>query len=249
MKLENVKAVITGAGSGLGEGTAKYLNDRGAKLLLIDLNEEGLKKVANELNAEFFVGDVSNEAEMQKAIENFKDINCLVNCAGIAVGAKVVSSRGMHSLNLFEKVLNVKLIGIFNMLRLCADKMQSNVPDHEGEKGVIINTASVAAYDGQIGQAAYSASKGGIVGMTLPIARELAAHGIRVNTIAPGLFSTPMLSGMSEEVQKSLIATTIFPKRLGTSLEYAMLVESILTNVLLNGETIRLDGSVRLAPR
>jgi len=249
MKLENVKAVITGAGSGLGEGTAKYLNDRGAKLLLIDLNEEGLKKVANELNAEFFVGDVSNEAEMQKAIENYKGINCLVNCAGIAVGAKVISSRGMHSLNLFEKVLNVNLIGSFNMLRLCADKMQSNDADHEGEKGVIINTASVAAYDGQIGQAAYSASKGGIVGMTLPIARELAAHGIRVNTIAPGLFSTPMLSGMSEEVQKSLIATTIFPKRLGTSLEYAMLVESILTNVLLNGETIRLDGSVRLAPR
>ena len=249
MKLENVKAVITGAGSGLGEGTARYLNDRGAKLLLIDLNEEGLKKVANDLNTDYFVGDVSNEAEMQKAIENFEGINCLVNCAGIAVGAKVVSSRGMHSLSLFEKVLNVNLIGSFNMLRLCADKMQNNEADHEGEKGVVINTASVAAYDGQIGQAAYSASKGGIVGMTLPIARELASHGIRVNTIAPGLFSTPMLSGMSEEVQKSLIATTVFPKRLGTPLEYAMLVESILTNVLLNGETIRLDGSVRLAPR
>lgn len=249
MKLENVKAVITGAGSGLGEGTARYLNDRGAKLLLIDLNEEGLQKVANDLNADYFVGDVSNEAEMQKAIENFEGINCLVNCAGIAVGAKVVSSRGMHSLSLFEKVLNVNLIGSFNMLRLCADKMQNNEADHEGEKGVVINTASVAAYDGQIGQAAYSASKGGIVGMTLPIARELASHGIRVNTIAPGLFSTPMLSGMSEEVQKSLIATTVFPKRLGTPLEYAMLVESILTNVLLNGETIRLDGSVRLAPR
>mgnify|MGYP000468571075 CR=1 FL=1 len=249
MKLENVKAVITGAGSGLGEGTARYLSERGAELLLIDLNEEGLKKVANDLGANYFVGDVSNEIEMTKAVKDFEDVNCLVNCAGIAVGAKVVSSRGMHSLNLFEKVLNVNLIGSFNMLRLCADKMQSNDPDHEGEKGVIINTASVAAYDGQIGQAAYSASKGGIVGMTLPIARELAAHGIRVNTIAPGLFSTPMLSGMSEEVQKSLIATTIFPKRLGTSLEYAMLVESILTNVLLNGETIRLDGSVRLAPR
>jgi NAD(P)-dependent dehydrogenase (short-subunit alcohol dehydrogenase family) len=216
---------------------------------LIDLNEEGLKKVANELNADYFAGDVSNETEMQKAIENFDGLNCLVNCAGIAVGAKVVSSRGMHSLSLFQKVLNVNLLGSFNMLRLCADKMQTNDADHEGEKGVIINTASVAAYDGQIGQAAYSASKGGIVGMTLPIARELAAHGIRVNTIAPGLFLTPMLSGMSEEVQKSLIATTIFPKRLGTPLEYAMLVESILTNVLLNGETIRLDGSVRLAPR
>ena len=249
MKLENVKAVITGAGSGLGEGTARYLNDHGAKLLLIDLNEKGLTKVANELNADYFAGDVSNETEMQKAIENFDGLNCLVNCAGIAVGAKVVSSRGMHSLSLFEKVLNVNLLGSFNMLRLCADKMQANDADHEGEKGVIINTASVAAYDGQIGQAAYSASKGGIVGMTLPIARELAAHGIRVNTIAPGLFLTPMLSGMSEEVQKSLIATTIFPKRLGTPLEYAMLVESILTNVLLNGETIRLDGSVRLAPR
>ena len=249
MKLENVKAVITGAGSGLGEGTARYLNDHGAKLLLIDLNEEGLKKVANELNADYFAGDVSNETEMQKAIENFDGLNCLVNCAGIAVGAKVVSSRGMHSLSLFQKVLNVNLLGSFNMLRLCADKMQTNDADHEGEKGVIINTASVAAYDGQIGQAAYSASKGGIVGMTLPIARELAAHGIRVNTIAPGLFLTPMLSGMSEEVQKSLIATTVFPKRLGTPLEYAMLVESILTNVLLNGETIRLDGSVRLAPR
>ena len=249
MKLENVKAVITGAGSGLGEGTARYLSERGAEILLIDLNEEGLKKVANDLGANYFVGDVSNEIEMTKAVKDFEGVNCLVNCAGIAVGAKVVSSRGMHSLNLFEKVLNVNLIGSFNMLRLCADKMQSNDPDHEGEKGVIINTASVAAYDGQIGQAAYSASKGGIVGMTLPIARELAAHGIRVNTIAPGLFSTPMLSGMSEEVQKSLIATTIFPKRLGTSLEYAMLVESILTNVLLNGETIRLDGSVRLAPR
>ena len=249
MKLENVKAVITGAGSGLGEGTARYLNDHGAKLLLIDLNEEGLKKVANDLNADCFVGDVSNESEMHKAIENFDGLNCLVNCAGIAVGAKVVSSRGMHSLSLFQKVLNVNLLGSFNMLRLCADKMQTNDADHEGEKGVIINTASVAAYDGQIGQAAYSASKGGIVGMTLPIARELATHGIRVNTIAPGLFLTPMLSGMSEEVQKSLIATTIFPKRLGTPLEYAMLVESILTNVLLNGETIRLDGSVRLAPR
>jgi NAD(P)-dependent dehydrogenase (short-subunit alcohol dehydrogenase family) len=249
MKLENVKAVITGAGSGLGEGTARYLSERGAELLLIDLNEEGLKKVANDLGANYFVGDVSNEIEMTKAVKDFEGVNCLVNCAGIAVGAKVVSSRGMHSLDLFEKVLNVNLIGSFNMLRLSADKMQSNEADHEGEKGVIINTASVAAYDGQIGQAAYSASKGGIVGMTLPIARELAAHGIRVNTIAPGLFSTPMLSGMSEEVQKSLIATTIFPKRLGTSLEYAMLVESILTNVLLNGETIRLDGSVRLAPR
>jgi NAD(P)-dependent dehydrogenase (short-subunit alcohol dehydrogenase family) len=249
MILKNVKAVITGAGSGLGEGTARYLKEKGAELLLIDLNADGLKSVADDIGAQYCVGDVSNEEEMKNAITDFKDLNCLVNCAGIAVGAKVVSSRGMHDLNLFEKVLKVNLIGSFNMLRLCADKMQSNEPDHEGEKGVVINTASVAAYDGQIGQAAYSASKGGIVGMTLPIARELASNGIRVNTIAPGLFATAMLSGMSEEVQQSLIATTVFPKRLGTPLEYAMLVESILTNVLLNGETIRLDGSVRLAPR
>jgi NAD(P)-dependent dehydrogenase (short-subunit alcohol dehydrogenase family) len=249
MILKNVKAVITGAGSGLGEGTARYLKDKGAELLLIDLNADGLKSVADEIGAQYCVGDVSNEEEMKNAITNFNGLNCLVNCAGIAVGAKVVSSRGMHDLNLFEKVLKVNLIGSFNMLRLCADKMQSNEPDYEGEKGVVINTASVAAYDGQIGQAAYSASKGGIVGMTLPIARELASNGIRVNTIAPGLFATAMLSGMSEEVQQSLIATTVFPKRLGTPLEYAMLVESILTNVLLNGETIRLDGSVRLAPR
>ena len=249
MILKNVKAVITGAGSGLGEGTARYLKEKGAELLLIDLNADGLKSVADDIGAQYCVGDVSNEEEMKNAIADFNGLNCLVNCAGIAVGAKVVSSRGMHDLNLFEKVLKVNLIGSFNMLRLCADKMQSNEPDHEGEKGVIINTASVAAYDGQIGQAAYSASKGGIVGMTLPIARELASNGIRVNTIAPGLFATAMLSGMSEEVQQSLIATTVFPKRLGTPLEYAMLVESVLTNVLLNGETIRLDGSVRLAPR
>ena len=249
MILKNVKAVITGAGSGLGEGTARYLKEKGAELLLIDLNADGLKSVADDIGAQYCVGDVSNEEEMKNAITDFNGLNCLVNCAGIAVGAKVVSSRGMHDLNLFEKVLKVNLIGSFNMLRLCADKMQSNQPDHEGEKGVVINTASVAAYDGQIGQAAYSASKGGIVGMTLPIARELASNGIRVNTIAPGLFATAMLSGMSEEVQQSLIATTVFPKRLGTPLEYAMLVESILTNVLLNGETIRLDGSVRLAPR
>ena len=216
MILKNVKAVITGAGSGLGEGTARYLKEKGAELLLIDLNADGLKSVADEIGAQYCVGDVSNEEEMKNAITNFNGLNCLVNCAGIAVGAKVVSSRGMHDLNLFEKVLKVNLIGSFNMLRLCADKMQSNEPDHEGEKGVVINTASVAAYDGQIGQAAYSASKGGIVGMTLPIARELASNGIRVNTIAPGLFATAMLSGMSEEVQQSLIATTVFPKRLGT---------------------------------
>ena len=249
MKIENVNAVITGGGSGLGEGTARLLKEKGANVFLVDINEESLKKVSSDLDSEYFVGDVSNPELMNDAIKDLVNINCLVNCAGIAAGAKVVSSRGMHDLNLFEKVLKVNLIGSFNMIRICADKMQNNSPNEEGEKGIIINTASVAAFDGQIGQAAYSASKGGIVGMTLPIARELASHGIRINTIAPGLFSTPMLSGMSEEVQQSLIATTLFPKRLGTAKEYGDLVDSIITNVMLNGETIRLDGSVRLAPR
>ena len=153
------------------------------------------------------MGDVSNPELMSEAVKNLENINCLINCAGIAAGAKIVSSRGVHDFNLFEKVLKINLIGSFNMLRLCADKMQHNSPNEDGERGIIINTASVAAFDGQIGQAAYSASKGGIVGMTLPIARELANHGIRINTIAPGLFETPMLTGMSEEVQQSLIAT------------------------------------------
>ncbi len=249
MKIENVNAVITGGGSGLGEGTARLLKEKGANVFLIDINEENLKKVSSDLDTKYFVGDVANSDLINEAIKDLVNINCLINCAGIAAGAKVVSSRGMHDLNLFEKVLRVNLVGSFNMIRICADKMQNNSPNKEGERGIIINTASVAAFDGQIGQAAYSASKGGIVGMTLPIARELASHGIRINTIAPGLFSTPMLSGMSEEVQQSLIATTLFPKRLGTAKEYGDLVNSIITNVMLNGETIRLDGSVRLAPR
>ena len=249
MKTKDINAVITGGGSGLGEGTARLLKEKGANVFLSDINEEGLKKVSSDLDAEYFVGDVADENLMIDAIKDISNLNCLVNCAGIAAGAKVVSSRGMHSLNLFEKVLKVNVIGSFNMIRICADKMKNNSPNEEGERGIIINTASVAAFDGQIGQAAYSASKGGIVGMTLPIARELASHGIRINTIAPGLFNTPMLSGMSEEVQQSLIATTLFPKRLGTAKEYGDLVDSIITNVMLNGETIRLDGSVRLAPR
>ena len=249
MKTKDINAVITGGGSGLGEGTARLLKEKGANVFLIDINEAGLKKVSSDLDAEYFVGDVADENLMIDTIKDISNLNCLVNCAGIAAGAKVVSSRGIHSLNLFEKVLKVNVIGSFNMIRICADKMKNNSPNEEGERGIIINTASVAAFDGQIGQAAYSASKGGIVGMTLPIARELASHGIRINTIAPGLFNTPMLSGMSEEVQQSLIATTLFPKRLGTAKEYGDLVDSIITNVMLNGETIRLDGSVRLAPR
>ena len=249
MKIENVKAVITGAGSGLGEGTARYLKNKGAEVLLIDLNADGLKKVADDINCKYIVGDVSNEEEMKNAIDGFNDINCLVNCAGIAVGAKVVSSRGMHDLGLFEKVLKVNLIGSFNMLRLCADKMQANEPDKEGEKGVVINTASVAAYDGQIGQAAYSASKGGVVGMTLPIARDLARMGIRINTIAPGIFDTPLFSMAPDTVKNPLIEMTQFPKRLGIPKEYAALSKHIIENAFLNGETIRLDGAIRMQPK
>ena len=249
MILKNVKAVITGAGSGLGEGTARYLKERGAELLLIDLNEEGLKNVASEIGADYFIGDVSNEEEMKKAIENFDGINCLVNCAGIAVGAKVVSSRGMHDLGLFEKVLKVNLIGSFNMLRLCADKMQNNEPDHEGEKGVVINTASVAAYDGQIGQAAYTASKGGIIGMTLPVARDLAAIGVRCNTIAPGLFHTPLMLQAPDAVIDGLAASVLFPKRLGTAEVYADLAHFLLRHDYMNGEIIRIDGAIRFQPK
>ena len=249
MKIENVKAVITGAGSGLGEGTARYLKNKGAEVLLIDLNADGLKKVADDINCKYIVGDVSNEEEMKNAIDGFNGINCLVNCAGIAVGAKVVSSRGMHDLGLFEKVLKVNLIGSFNMLRLCADKMQANEPDKEGEKGVVINTASVAAYDGQVGQAAYSASKGGIVGMTLPIARDLARMGIRINTIAPGIFDTPLFSMAPDSVKNPLIEMTQFPKRLGIPSEYAALSKHIIENAFLNGETIRLDGAIRMQPK
>ena len=249
MKIENVNAVITGGGSGLGEGTARLLKEKGANVFLVDINEEGLKKVSSDLDSEYFVGDVSNPELMNEAIKDLVNINCLVNCAGIAAGAKVVSSRGMHDLNLFEKVLKVNLIGSFNMIRICADKMQSNSPNEDGERGIIINTASVAAFDGQIGQAAYSASKGGIVGMTLPIARELAKFGIRICTIAPGLFETPMLKGLPEKAYNSLIESTIYPKRLGKPHEYAKLVMAIYKNNMLNGETIRLDGSLRLGPK
>ena len=249
MKINKVNAVVTGGGSGLGEGTAKYLKDKGANVFLIDVNEENLKKVSSELDAEYFVGDVSDPDLMSEAIGNLENINCLVNCAGIAVGSKVVSSRGTHDLGLFEKVLKINLLGSFNLIRLCADKMQHNTPDEDGERGVIINTASVAAFDGQIGQAAYSASKGGIVGMTLPVARDLSREGIRVNTILPGLFDTPLFAGAPDELKQSLGAQIPFPSRLGYPKEYGELARHICENEMLNGESIRLDGAIRMAPK
>ena len=249
MKINKVNAVVTGGGSGLGEGTAKYLKDKGANIFLIDVNEENLKKVSSELDAEYFVGDVSDPDLMSEAIGNLDNINCLVNCAGIAVGSKVVSSRGTHDLGLFEKVLKINLLGSFNLIRLCADKMQHNTPDEDGERGVIINTASVAAFDGQIGQAAYSASKGGIVGMTLPVARDLSREGIRVNTILPGLFDTPLFAGAPDELKQSLGAQIPFPSRLGYPKEYGSMARHICENEMLNGESIRLDGAIRMAPK
>jgi NAD(P)-dependent dehydrogenase (short-subunit alcohol dehydrogenase family) len=254
MNLKGVAAVVTGGGSGMGAETARALAKAGAKVALLDVNRANVEAVAKEISGLALECDVTSEASAKAAIEAAKTAHgparILLNCAGIAPGARVVGKDGPHDLALFSKVIGVNLVGTFNMLRLAAANMTGLDPvDDSGERGVIINTASVAAYEGQIGQAAYSASKAGVVGLTLPAARELAKFGVRVVTIAPGLFGTPMLEGMSKEVQESLIAATVFPKRLGQPEEYAKLALHIIDNVMLNGETIRLDGAVRLAPK
>lgn len=247
-------AVVTGAGSGLGAATARHLARLGASVLLIDRNEEAVQQIAKELNATATAADVSDaqqmEAAVNKAIEHFGALHILVSCAGIGTPMRVLGKDGTAaSLDTFAKVIQVNLIGTFNAIRLCAAAMNRNAPDPNGERGVIVNTASIAAFDGQVGQAAYSASKGGVVGMTLPIARDLARHGIRVMTIAPGIFDTPMLAGLSEEFRSSLGAQVPFPPRLGQPEEYAQLVQSIIENSMLNGEVIRLDGALRMGPR
>ncbi len=254
MDIFNKHIVITGAGSGLGAATALYLKEKGAKLTLLDLNETTLKNNANKLDSPYKGCDVSDaqsgEHAIAYALEKNGDIHGLINCAGIAPGARIVGREGPQALETFSKAISVNLMGSFNMMRLCADAMmKQDTLNHDGERGVIINTASIAAYEGQIGQASYAASKAGVVGMTLPAAREFSKFGIRVVTIAPGLMETPMLSGMPEDVYESLIASTLFPKRLGSGKEYAKLALSILENPLLNGETIRLDGAIRLAPK
>jgi NAD(P)-dependent dehydrogenase (short-subunit alcohol dehydrogenase family) len=244
--------IVTGGASGLGEGTARMLAAHGAKLVIADLQAERGEAVAKELGGAFVRCDVSNEADAQAVVAKATStgkLMGLINCAGIAIGIKTVGKEGPHPLAQFQKVINVNLIGTFNMIRLAADAMQKNAPEPTAERGVIVNTASVAAYDGQIGQAAYSASKGGVVGMTLPIARDLARSGIRVMTIAPGIFRTPMMDGLPKDVQESLAANIPFPSRLGTPEDYAKLVHQIVTNEMLNGEVIRLDGAIRLAPR
>ena len=244
--------IVTGAASGLGEGAARMLAREGAKVVIADLQAERGAAVAAELGGAFVKCDVSSEEDGRAVIAQalaLGKLAGLINCAGIAPAARTVGKDGAHPLALFGKVVQVNLIGTFNMIRLAAEAMAKNAPEPTGERGVLVNTASIAAYDGQIGQAAYAASKGGVVGMTLPIARDLSKNGIRVMTIAPGIFGTPMLFGMPQEVQDALAAGVPFPSRLGTPEDYAKLVHQIITNDMLNGEVIRLDGAIRLAPR
>ena len=254
MNFKNINAIISGAGSGLGLATARLIIQNGGKVIALDLNHSGVDKelYAND-NFIFLANDVTDEKKTRSNIkysfDNFRNISLVVNCAGIGMPSKVLTKDGTHSGELFKKIIEVNLVGSFNVLKLAAEKMQNNKNDKDGFRGLIINTASIAAFDGQIGQSAYSASKGGIVGITLPIARELARYGIRVCTIAPGLFETPMLQGLPEKAHQSLIDSTLYPKRLGKPSEYAQLVKSIYENNMLNGETIRLDGSLRLAPK
>jgi NAD(P)-dependent dehydrogenase (short-subunit alcohol dehydrogenase family) len=247
--------IVTGGASGLGEGTARMLVANGGKVVIADLQEDKGTALVGALGADhaaYVKCDVSQEADGQAVVARataFGKLMGLVNCAGIAPAVKTVGKDGAHPLAVFAKVVTVNLIGSFNMIRLCAEAMARNEPESTGERGVLISTASVAAFDGQIGQAAYSASKGGVVGMTLPIARDLARNGIRNMTIAPGIFGTPMLFSMPQEVQDTLAAGVPFPSRLGTPADYAKLVHQIVTNDMLNGEVIRLDGAIRLAPK
>ena len=252
MHMQNVIALITGGASGLGAGTAARFIEAGARVVILDRDADKGARLAEDLGerARFAAGDVSSEADVQTALAHTRDefggLNALVNCAGIGLAMRTISRRGPHSLDLFETVIRVNLIGSFNCIRLAAALMADNAPNDAGERGIIINSASVAAFEGQIGQAAYAASKGGIVGMTLPIARDLARDGIRVCTIAPGVFDTPLLGGLPETVRESLGAQVPFPQRLGLPAEYAQLAQQITENPMLNGETIRLDGALRM---
>ncbi|GLV59067.1 3-hydroxyacyl-CoA dehydrogenase [Dictyobacter sp. S3.2.2.5] len=255
MHVENKTFFITGGASGLGAACARLLAKSGAHVVLADLNQETGTALAGELGeaALFAQTNVVDEQSVQQAIQaaqkQFGTLHGVINCAGIGVAEKVLGKDGPSSLESFTRVININLIGTFNVIRLTSAVMSQNTPDESGERGVIVNTASVAAFDGQIGQAAYSASKGGIVGMTLPIAREFARYGIRVMTIAPGIFDTPLLAGLPEPARLSLGQQVPFPSRLGRPEEYAALARHIIENEMLNGEVIRLDGAIRMAPR
>ena len=255
MEISNKVALITGGASGLGLATAETLLDAGATIMLLDLNEDNAKSAVEKLgsNASYVIANVTDESSVQsavdKTVEVFGGLHVVVNCAGIGSASKTVGKNGAHPLDYFKTVVDINLNGTFNVLRLAAVAMADNEPNEDGECGVIINTASVAAFDGQIGQAAYSASKGGVVGMTLPIARDLARMGIRINTIAPGIFDTPLMGMAPDAVRNPLIEMTQFPKRLGIPSEYAALAKHMVENPFLNGETIRLDGAIRMQPK
>jgi len=255
MQLNGNSFIVTGGASGLGAATTRMLVGAGGRVVIADLKDAEGQALAAELgaNAKFVRTDVTDEnggkAAVTAATAAFGGLHGLVNCAGIVYGERVVGKEGPHALASFARTININLVGMFNMIRLAADAMAKGAPNAEGERGVIVCTASVAAFDGQIGQAAYSASKAGIVGMTLPIARELARHGIRVMTIAPGIFETPMMGQVPPEVAESLGKMVPFPPRLGRPPEFASLVREIMGNVMLNGEVIRLDGAIRMAPK
>lgn len=252
MRVAEHTFVITGGASGLGAATAQHLVEQGASVLLLDINEAAVVAQAQQLG-ERALGvacDICDSEQVQQAldagVQRFGALHGLINCAGIVGAQRILGRNGPHDLADFSRVLNINVVGSFNMLRLTTQMMAENEPNAEGERGVVINTASVAAYDGQLGQAAYAASKGAIVSLTLPAARELARHGIRVMTIAPGVFETPMMAGMTEEVRASLCADVPFPPRLGQASEYAALAQHIIENTMLNGEVIRIDGALRM---
>jgi len=253
MQIKNSVFLVTGGASGLGAATARMAAENGAKVVIADLQPETGEKLARELNGRFIKTDVTSEADGKAAValalKDFGGLHVLVNCAGIALAERTLGKEAPHDLGRFQRVVNVNVIGTFNMTRLAADAMAKASPNAAGERGVIVNTASVAAFDGQIGQAAYSASKGAIVGMTLPIARDLSRNGIRVCSIAPGIFETPMLAGLPQDAQDSLGKQVPFPSRLGRPAEYAQLVKAIVEIEMLNAETIRLDGAIRMAPK
>jgi 3-hydroxyacyl-CoA dehydrogenase / 3-hydroxy-2-methylbutyryl-CoA dehydrogenase len=253
MQVQGKGALVAGGASGLGEATARALADAGAAVTIADLNAEKGEALAGELGATFVAADVTDEDAVSAAVERAAategGLRVSVCCAGIGWAERVAHKGGPHNLELFTNVVKVNLIGTFNVLRLAASSMSENEPDEEGERGVCVNTASIAAYDGQIGQIAYAASKGGIVGMTLPAARDMASRGVRVVTIAPGLFDTPLLAALPEEARTALGSGIPFPSRLGRPAEYAELVGQIVANPMLNGETIRLDGALRMPPK
>lgn len=252
MDVKERAIIVTGGSSGLGEATSRMIAAAAGIPVIFDVNEAG-EALAHELNGAFYRVDVTDEIAVQRAIhevvKRFGGVYGLVNCAGVGDASRVVTKEGVFPLAVFEKVLRINVIGTFNVLRIVAQAMTHNAVNAHGERGVIVNTASVAAFDGQIGQAAYAASKGGIVAMTLPLARDLASVGIRVMTIAPGIFDTPLLGSLPDDVRTSLGKQVPFPSRLGQPVEYAQLVQTIFSNPMLNGETIRLDGAIRMGPR